>query len=101
MQTVDLGDVVDDAGLEGVVLGMVFSAVRDQSGQGFSGGGGGREGELRKERRRDGREFKGKGGEEVLACLDEAIRKVGERRQMEGVMEFESGRLSFLVYRVD
>jgi len=36
-----------------------------------------------------------------MVCLDTAIRKIEELKQMEGVMEFEGGRVSFLVYRVD
>ena len=43
----------------------------------------------------------------VTECFEEAVRKVGERRQMEGELELEMrgdggrGRVSFLVYRVD
>ena len=40
-------------------------------------------------------------GRQELECLDMAVREAGQRRMMEGVMEFERGRVSFLVYRVD
>ena len=54
------------------------------------------------ERDREGKRIRG-----VTECFEEAVKKVGERRQMEGELELEMGgegergRVSFLVYRVD
>jgi hypothetical protein len=116
MQTIDLGATFGEAGLEGVVLGVVYTAqqrnlpppaplkedgVGETVGLGREGNWKGKavyvEGmrEVRKEEIRD--DSAGK----TLGCLGEAVKKVGERRQMEGVLEFEMGRVSFLVYRID
>ena len=44
----------------------------------------------------------GGSGDVEQDCLSEAIGKVEEERQMEGVFEVEgTGRVGFLVYRVD
>ncbi len=34
-------------------------------------------------------------------CLEDAMRSVELKRQMEGMLEMEGGKLGFLVYRVD
>ncbi len=48
---------------------------------------------------RDDEVEKGKAG---LRCLKEAVKMVKETRQMEGVLEVQgTGRVGFLVYRVD
>ncbi len=39
--------------------------------------------------------------ESERSCLEEAMRSVEMKRQMEGVLEMEGGKLGFLVYRVD
>jgi len=98
MQSLDLGRTVDDVRLEGVILGWVFSGpVSSPSKEGSQKALGISIPEKPKLRRGGKQAEEGK----ELECLDQAVRKVGERRQMDGVMEFERGRLSFLVYRVD
>lgn len=94
MQTLDLGHKINDASLEGVLLGLVFTSRQDSPiirGQrplrSIEA-----EPEIEKQEERRARE---------LECLDEAIRNVGKSRQMEGMIEFPQGRLSFLLYRVD
>lgn len=54
--------------------------------------------------REKGRGEEGRGersAKTILGCFEEAAGKVGGRRQMKGVLEFERGRVSFLVYRID
>lgn len=88
MQTLDLGSLVDDGGLEGIVLGLVFT--RGINDDGFS----------------DGKHGGKEGGDEsrkAIECLELASGEVEERRHMDGVLEFGNGggSVGFLVYRVD
>lgn len=103
MQTLDLASETNNPLFSGVKLGIVFTshAAKPELKRGDrSGSGGQREDQEREEGvSLPNGHGKGNGGEE--ACLREALRNVGERRMMEGVMEFETGRVSFLVYRVD
>ena len=106
MQTIDLGATFADEVLEGVVLGIVYTdsqksidAARDPREDGRRGGGIridslgdvelGKEAVLSESRAR------------TLGCLEHAVKMIGERRQMDGVLEFERGRVTFLVYRID
>jgi hypothetical protein len=89
MQTLDLSRKIDDASLEGVLLGLVFTSK-----QRFSG----KQRPLSAELGKENENEKGYG---ELECFDEAIRKVEEQRLMEGMIEFAQGKLSFLLYRVD
>lgn len=109
MQTIDLGATFGEAVLEGIVLGVIYTAQERAvvpapdvtKWDGKEGKGQGKAvyvesmREVRKEEIREDRAGR------TLGCLENAVRKVGERRQMEGVMEFERGRVSFLVYRID
>lgn len=83
MQSLNLGHLLNDATLEGVVLGIVHST--DEEGD--------ERGELRiREEDRDLR----------TECVARAAEEVEKMRLMEGIMDVEgSGRVSFLVYRVD
>jgi len=104
VQTLHLHDFTDDASLEGLVLGLVFSTGERESS----------EKELRslpmqnspsegvKEMRRRG-VVAGEGEQERRSCIEEAVRKVEEGRVMEGVLELDGrgGTVGFLVYRVD
>jgi hypothetical protein len=86
MQTLNLGHLQNDATLEGVVLGIVYSTESEEAGRQ----------DLRV--KRDGE----REGEQRSACVRKAVDEVEEKRLMEGVMEVEGGgRVSFLVYRVD
>jgi hypothetical protein len=109
MQTIDLGATFGAGTLEGVVLGVVYTAseskvrasVPDVGMEGREGGKGeavsvedmekGVEQEIRQE----------SSATKTLGCFEDAVTKIGERRQMEGVLEFEKGRVSFLIYRID
>ncbi len=89
VQTLNLKDPSDDASLEGVVLGLVFSTGAREAA----------EKELRSIAARDM-----EGGEaERRTCVEEAVRKVEQGRTMEGVLELDGrgGTVGFLVYRVD
>jgi hypothetical protein len=115
MQTIDLGATFVDDTLEGVVLGIVYTASQapdpprnsdstiEEQGVREAGDERGRPvfvGDVKEGRKggfSDENESKGK----ILGCFEHAARKVGERRQMEGVLEFGWGRVSFLVYRID
>lgn len=116
MQTIDLGATFAEATLEGVVLGVVYTSSQDKNfaltpSQGDRKGGidglGSYENgrgkrvfvEYKKESKKE--EVRDDSRAKTLACLEDAVRKVGERSQMEGVLEFERGRVSFLVYRID
>lgn len=135
MQTIDLGATFSSSELEGVVLGVVYTAAqtainrqtrntgrvrkdprarlseeesRELEKIARDGDGGrwktalayvgalkeGRKEEIRSERKTETET-------EMWGCLEDAVRKVGERRQMEGVLELERGTVSFLVYRID
>ena len=37
----------------------------------------------------------------TLGCFEDAVKEAGERRQTNGVLGLERGRVSFLVYRID
>lgn len=124
MQTIDLGATFSSSDLEGVVLGVVYTAsqspiidsvrnsdsllheeeIRETEKMGREGNGSKWKTALAfvgvlKEGRKE--EIKSERKAETLGCLEDAVRKVGERRQMEGVLEFERGRVSFLVYWID
>lgn len=87
MQTLRLSDLTSDSSLEGIVLGLVYTVSEPTA----------REKELR-----DLKEMEVEKEEKDLLCLTEAVRMVEERRMMEGVLEVTgSGRVGFLVYRVD
>jgi len=84
MQTLNLGLLQNDATLEGVVLGIVYSTENEDAGRQ----------DLRV--KRDGEE------DQRGACVKKAVDEVEEKRLMEGVMDVEGGgKVSFLVYRVD
>jgi hypothetical protein len=94
VQTLRLAELTNDASLEGVVLGLVYTVPKNRSGskelRGLRAGGVGLGGESR------GKE------EEEETCLESAMRSVEMKRQMEGVLEMEGkGKVGFLVYRVD
>jgi hypothetical protein len=106
MQTIDLGATFAEGTLEGVVLGVVYTAKDQYVSQAPVPGTGavvGQGKELSVEGREEGKreEARDQSPAKTLGCLESAVRKVGERRQMEGVLEFEKGRVSFLVYRID
>jgi len=91
MQSLELGREADDGELEGVVLGLVLTASK-----GWEEGDG----------KGDYRGLLGNESDrEVVECLERASESVEERRQMEGVLEFDrggsGGSVGFLVYRVD
>lgn len=109
MQMLDLGRLLDDGELEGVVLGLVYTAAVSTGGWG-RGRGGGQDvlafgsGEIGGKGNGKGKGGGEKGGkEEEEQCLQNASRFVGEGKVMEGVMElgYGGGEVSFLVYRVD
>ena len=99
--------MTSDASLEGIILGLVFSPPQGSAA----------DKELRSLSHRKAwkgkRKGKGKGGKvgekEIQGtkeveenCLAQAIKHVGEARQMEGVFDIEGkGSVGFLVYRVD
>lgn len=86
MQTLNLGHLLNDAELEAVVLGIVYSMGTKGAGRA----------ELRI---RDG---KGGAVTERVECAKKAVEEVESKRLTEGVIEFKrGGRVSFLVYRVD
>jgi hypothetical protein len=84
MQTLNLGHLLNDAKLEGVVLGIVYSTDTEGAERG---------------------EFRMRGGgdaKERVECVKKAVEEVESKRLMEGVMDIKrGGRVSFLVYRVD
>ncbi|KAK0116724.1 hypothetical protein ONS96_012575 [Cadophora gregata f. sp. sojae] len=98
VQTLHLRDFTDDASLEGLVLGLVFSTGEQDASYK----------ELRslpesaQEVRKRGA-VNGEGEQERRSCIEEAVRKVEEERVMEGVLELDGrgGTVGFLVYRVD
>ena len=99
--------MVSNSLLEGIYLGLVYTAkshggkeeVKDTKAldRDWNGRGG--------EETKKGREMLGgKEGEEeggMMKCLGDAIRRVVELRQLEGTMEFERGKVRYLIYRVD
>jgi len=98
METIDLAEMVDDATLEGLRLGIVYRL--DVHGD--------TESDDRREQERDRWAEKRRNDEEsdvvrkqVENCIGRAVEGVQERFQMEGVMDVERGRVSYLVYRVD
>ncbi len=110
MHTLRLKDIVDDVSLEGVVVGLVYTAPDPSD----------RELELRDEEPKaqrstssssDLQRFKSRGPEDEEAggqaakkCLSEAILAVHRERVMEGVLELpggKGGKVGFLVYRID
>jgi len=85
MQTLNLGHLLNDAKLEGVVLGIVYSTDTEGA-------------------ERGGLKMRGGGvdAKEKVECVKKAVEEVESKRLMEGVMDIKSGgRVSFLVYRVD
>lgn len=86
MQTLNLGHLLNDAKLEGVVLGIIYSTETET-----------------KSGRQDLKLRSGKGVDvEQTECLMKAVAEVESKRMMEGIMDVgEGGRVSFLVYRVD
>ncbi|KAH7407815.1 hypothetical protein BKA64DRAFT_775900 [Cadophora sp. MPI-SDFR-AT-0126] len=110
VQTLHLRDFTDDASLEGLVLGLVFSTgdpdasekelrsvsvpetVNDND----------REAAVEMRKRKRG-VVEGQGERERRGCIEEAVRRVEEGRVMEGVLELDGrgGTVGFLVYRVD
>ncbi|CAG8957443.1 hypothetical protein HYFRA_00011424 [Hymenoscyphus fraxineus] len=113
IRTLDLGRVADDAELEGVMVGLVYTST-SLSKPARAPGKGGRVKIKRMEKgvvtvpeeMREGEEKKVDRG--VLACVQSAVREVERTRLMEGVLEIpggvegnNAGRASFLVYRVD
>ena len=110
MQTIDLGATFGEAALEGIVLGVVYTAQEkvaipaldvtkwDGKERMESQGKAVYVESMREVRKEEIREDR---AGRTLGCLEDAVKKVGERRQMEGVLEFERGRVSFLVYRID
>jgi len=88
MQTLNLGHLLNDAELEAVVLGIVYST--------------GTKGAGRAELRMRDRDGDGNAVTERLECVKKAVEEVERKRLTEGVIEFKrGGRVSFLVYRVD
>ncbi|CZT01829.1 uncharacterized protein RAG0_09261 [Rhynchosporium agropyri] len=87
VQTLYFRSFTTDESLEGLVLGLVFSA-----GTGTSS-----DRELRRSLPSTASE------EERRSCVEEAIRKVESGRVMEGVLEVDGrgGTVGFLLYRVD
>ena len=88
MQTLNLGHLLNDAELEAVVLGIVYST--------------GTKGAGRAELRMRDRDGDGNAVTERTECVKKAVEEVERKRLTEGVIEFKrGGRVSFLVYRVD
>ena len=87
MGTIDLGHEANIAELEGIVLGLVFTAtVRDES----------------QDREAWAKKNKEEKSEMVSRCVHEAVGHAEENGRMAGVLVFEDwARVNFLVYRVD
>ncbi|PVH76239.1 hypothetical protein DL98DRAFT_465421 [Cadophora sp. DSE1049] len=110
VQTLHLRDFSDDASLEGLVLGLVFSTGERESSDKelrslpvqSSPSESAKEREVEVEMRKRG-VVNGEGEQERRSCIEEAVRKVEEGRVMEGVLELDGrgGTVGFLVYRVD
>lgn len=88
VQTLPLRSFSDDASLEGLVLGLVFSTGEEKDAS-YK--------ELRSLSPPKDAEA------EKRSCIEDAVRKVEEGRVMEGVLELDGrgGTVGFLVYRVD
>ncbi|TAQ90683.1 hypothetical protein B7494_g1016 [Chlorociboria aeruginascens] len=92
IESLNLGDLLDDARLEGVFVGLVYTRPEKEVERGDDDD--------------DNDEAQSEEREKVmgdarLQCLDAAIEGIRDTMLMEGSLEFDNGRMSFLVYRID
>ncbi|CAG8982390.1 hypothetical protein HYALB_00007512 [Hymenoscyphus albidus] len=113
IRTLNLGRMSDDAELEGVMVGLVYTSTSHSKPE-RSPSKGGRVKIKRREKKVVPVPEEMGGGDEkkvdrwLLACVQSAVGEVERTRLMEGVLEIPGGaegdfggRASFLVYRVD